>query len=183
MVPSRLAEWVLACAAQAEDREAVAGDLAEEYAIRLQDDSRVRAVCWYCSQLFRSVPWLLWAPVRRSGLFSTLGIALAACIVQAAIEISAAQIIRKAAAPEAAGSLLIGLAVVLTSLFVVSYVAARVRPGAGTLLTLMAFLAVVAQSIAMGAAALSLSHLVSFIAAPSATFAGAAFSSARVSTG
>lgn len=45
------------------------------------------------------------------------------------------------------------LGVVLLSLFTVSYVAARVRPRAGTLLTVIAIVAAVSQSIAVGPAA------------------------------
>ena len=72
-----------------------------------------------------------------------------------------------------------GLGVVLLSLFTVSYVAARVRPRAGTLLTVIAIVAAVSQSIAVGPAALDLSHLAAAIAAPSAALAGATFSTAR----
>ena len=61
--------------------------------------------------------------------------------------------------------MLIGLTVVLSSLFVVSYLAARVRPGAGTLLTLIAIGAVLAQWMVKGPVGLSLSHVAGDIAA------------------
>jgi hypothetical protein len=178
MIHSRLADWVLACATAPDNRDAVAGDLAEEYAIRLSEGSQLRAVCWYWSQVFRTVPWLLWIPVRK-GLFGVLVVALAACVVQAGVELFAASVIRTLLAPDAAASLLIGLAVVLLSMFAVSYVAARVRPGAGTLLMMIAIVAVLAQSIAMGPAAFGLSHVAAALAAPLAALSGAVLSTAR----
>lgn len=179
MSPSRLAYWILACAIPADDREAVVGDLVEEYAIRLAEGSRRRAWCWYWSQVIWGVPWLLWMPVRRSGLFGTLAVAIVACLAQAGVEFFAASTIRTLAAPDVPTSLSIGLAAVLLSLFVVSYVAARLRPGAGVLLTVIAMVAVLAQSFAMGPSALALSHVAAAIAAPSAAFAGSALSTAR----
>jgi hypothetical protein len=179
MIHSRLADRVLACATAPGDRDAVSGDLAEEYAIRLREGSRLRAVCWYWSQVFRAVPWLLWIPVRRNGLFRVIVVALAACIVQAGVELFAASVIPTLVARDAAATPLIGLGVVVLSMFAVSYVAARLRPGAGTLLTMIAIVAVFAQSIAMGQAAFGLSHVAASSAAPLAALSGAALSTAR----
>jgi len=179
MIHSRLAAWVLACASAPDNRDAVAGDLAEEYAIRLSEGSQLRAVCWFWSQVFRTVPWLLWIPARRSGLFGVLVVALAACVVQAVVELFTASVIRTLVAPDAAASVPIGLAVVLLSMFAVSYAAARVAPGAGTLLTMIAIVAVLAQSIAMGPSAFGLSHVAAALAAPLAALSGAAISTAH----
>jgi hypothetical protein len=176
MIHSRLADWVLACAVAPADREAAVGDLAEEYTIRLRRGSPVRAACWYWSQVLRSVPWFLWTPVRRSGWLGTLSVALAACLIQAGIEVLAAVTIRWLFAPDLTVAVLLGLAVVLSSLFFVAYLAARMRPGAGTLLTLIAIVAVLAQSISRGLVGLSFGRLAAMIAAPSAAFAGAALS-------
>ena len=178
MIHSRLADWVLAGAASPEDRQAVVGDLVEEYAIRAREGSRLCASCWYWGQVVRAVPWLLWLPVRRDGWFGALAVALAACAVQAGVELVAAAVIRAFAVPGASISLSIGLMVVLVSMFVVSYAAARLRPGAGTLLTLIAVVAVLAQSLALGPSALGLAHVAAALAAPSAAFAGAAISTA-----
>jgi hypothetical protein len=179
MIRSRLADWVLTCATPPEDREAVVGDLAEEYAIRVSQGSPARAACWYWNQVIRAVPWLLWLPLRRNGVFGALAVAIVACFIQAGVELCAASIIRNVADPANAISPQMGLGVVLLSLFTVSYAAARVRPGAGTLLAVMAMVAAVSQSIAIGPAALGLSHVAGAIAAPSAALAGAALSTAR----
>src|SRR5579864_1312691 len=92
---SRLADRVLAWAVAPADREVAIGDLAEEYAIRVRGGRRVRAACWYWSQVIRSVPWFLWTPVRRSGWLGTLCVALGACLVQASVEIFAGAAIRR----------------------------------------------------------------------------------------
>jgi hypothetical protein len=176
MIHSRLADWVLACAVAPADREAAVGDLAEEYAIRVRGGSSVRAACWYWGQVIRSVPWFLWTPVRRSGWCGTLSVALGACLVQASIEEFAAAAIRRLLASDLPVTLLLGLAWVLSSLFCVSYLASRIRPGAGTLLTLIAIVAALAQWIVKGPVEFSLWHLAAVIAAPSAAFAGAALS-------
>ena len=103
--------------------------------------------------------WFLWTPVRRSGWIGTLCVALAACLIQAGIELTAAKALRSLPAPDAAAALLVGLALVLSSLFLVSYIAARMRPGAGTLLTVIAIVAVSVQSIVKGPLGFSLSHM------------------------
>jgi hypothetical protein len=179
MIHSRLADWVLTCATPSEDREAVVGDLAEEYAIRLSEGSPARALWWYWNQVIRAVPWLLWIPLRRSGVFGALAVAIVACIVQAGVELCAVFVIRNVAVQVNSIGPQVGLSVVLLSLFMVSYAAARVRPGAGTLVAVIAMVAAVSQSIAIGPAALGLSHVAGAIAAPSAALAGAAFSTAR----
>ena len=176
MLHSRLADRVLAWTVAPADREAAVGDLAEEYTIRLHRGSRARAACWYWSQVFRSVPWFLWTPVRRSGWFGTLCVALAACLIQAGIELTAAKAMRSLFAPDATATLLVGLALVLSSLFLVSYIAARMRPGAGTLLTVIAIVAVSVQSIVKGPLGFSFSHMAAVFAAPLTAFAGAALS-------
>ena len=167
MIHSRLADWVLMCVVDPADREWAAGDLAEEYAIRARE-SRVQAVCWYWSQVLRSVPWFLWTSIRRSGSLATFTVALVACFVQAGIEVFAAAALRRLSTPDPLTAVLIGLAIVLSSLFLVSYLAARLRPGAGALLTLMTFAAVLIRSVATRPAALSVLHLAAAFAAPCA---------------
>jgi hypothetical protein len=93
MIHSLLADWLLACAVAPDERRALLGDLVEEYAIRRRDTSRVAASCWYGTQLLRSIPWLLWIPVRRSGLIATIGVTLMACAAQAAVELLTARVL------------------------------------------------------------------------------------------
>ena len=173
---SRFADWVLACVVAPADREAAVGDLDEEYPLRLKRGSRLRAECWYWTQVLRSVPWFLLTPIRRSGWFGTISAALAACLVQAVVEVCTGTAIQRLATPNRDVTMLAGLIVVLSSLVLVSYLAALVRPGAATLLTLVALVAVSLQLSVQARVGLSLTSMAAAIAAPSAAFAGGALS-------
>jgi len=65
--PPRWAEWLLERVLDAADRDAILGDLHEEYARRVADVGRSRATAWYRGQLVGSV----WPSVRRR--FARLG--------------------------------------------------------------------------------------------------------------
>jgi hypothetical protein len=174
---SHFAEWVLSSVVAPPDREAAVGDLDEEYALRLTRGSCVRAECWYWTQVLRSVPWFLLTPIRRGGWLGTIFVAVAACVVQAAVEVCTGTAIQRLAAQHRDVTMLAGLIVVLSSLALVSYLAALVRPGAATLLTLIAVVAVSFQLNAQARVGLlSLASIATAIAAPSAAFAGGALS-------
>jgi hypothetical protein len=173
MIHSRLADWVLASVVAPADREAAVGDLAEEYAIRVRDGSRPRAACWYWAQVVRSAPWLIWTAVRRSGWFGTLCVALAACVCQAGVEVGIRVALTRLPAPEGNARWLIASAIVLASLVVVSFASGRIRPGASSILTAVALIAVVLQLFLRNGAGLSLGRqLVAIVAGPSAVCAG-----------
>lgn len=59
MKPPFAARALVAAATPAADYESVAGDLDEEYGLRVRTTSRARANQWYWSQAVRSVPALL----------------------------------------------------------------------------------------------------------------------------
>jgi hypothetical protein len=174
MIHSRLADWLLACAVAPDERRALLGDLVEEYAIRRGDTSRVAASCWYGTQLLRSIPWLLWIPVRRSGLMATIGVTLVACAAQAAVELLTARVLPRVVDVTARGYLPVALAVVVGSLVVVSYVASRVRPGAGTLLGLIVIVTMLARVLHSGMTGVDLSTALEGMCASSAAFVGSA---------
>jgi hypothetical protein len=172
MFGPRLANWLLACAAAPDDRRYILGDLAEEYAVRRAGTSRMSATWWYWTQVLRSVPWLLWIPVRRSGWLATLGVALLACAVQAAVELTTAAVLAGVVSNNARAAVLCTLALVLGSLVVVSCVASRVRPGAGTLITLIASVAVLVQALHLGIDGIHLWYVLESASAPSAALVG-----------
>jgi hypothetical protein len=171
---SRLANWILACAIAPADRQCILGDLAEEYAIRRGTTSRMSANFWYWTQVLRSIPWLLSGPVRRSGWMATFGVALAACAAQAAVELVTAAFLPGIIQGSARAAVPVALVVVLGSLVVVSCIASRIRPGAGTLLTLMASVAMLVRVFHAGIEGVHLSHILESACAPSAAFVGAA---------
>lgn len=171
---SRLANLVLACFVAREERQHLLGDLAEEYVLRCAYSSRASSNCWYWGQVLRSIPWLLWSPVRRDGVLPTLRVALAACAVQAAIEMTVATLLP---APNRGGThaaFSSTLAIVLGSVVIVSCVASRIRAGAGTVITLIAIAGMLARSLHAEPDLLHLSDVLERAAAPSAAFVGAA---------
>jgi len=88
------------------------------------------------------MPWLLWRAVRRGGWVSTLGVASAAAAAQAMLELTIAQMVPGSFQESGRGAASVTLAVVLASLVIVSWIASRVRPGAGALLTVIASVAI-----------------------------------------
>jgi hypothetical protein len=128
---ARAASWLLACVLPASDVEHVVGDLEEELASR---PSRR----WYWGQLARSFPRLVCLPIRRSGWVATCGVALAACAVQATIELIVGMALYRFAATSAPWPGVASVALTFSSLLVVSREAARLRPGAATVLAAVA---------------------------------------------
>lgn len=177
MPASALANWILACVASPDDRQYVLGDLAEEYAVRRADTSPMSATWWYWTQIVRSIPWLLWSPVSRSGWVPTLGVAGAACVAQAAVELTTAALVPGILQVGGRAAASLTLVVVLGSLAIVSGVAHRLRPGAGTLLALIASVPVLLRALHAGIEGLDgihLSQVLESVAAPSAALVGAA---------
>jgi hypothetical protein len=173
MIHARLADWILACAVAPADREAAVGDLVEEYAIRVRDGSLLRAACWYWGQVVRSAPWLIWTAVRRGGWFGTFCVALTACLCQAGVELGIRAAITRLPPADGDARLLAATAMVLASLVVVSFASGRIRPGASSVLTAMALMAVVVQLFLRNGAGLSVGRqLVAIIAGPSAACVG-----------
>src|SRR2546425_11109058 len=85
-IAPRFATWLLGCLLPQRDREAVLGDLIEEYAIRARSASPSTVARWLWGQVYRSVPLVLWSAIRRRGSLSTLSVALGAYIVAGTLE-------------------------------------------------------------------------------------------------
>jgi hypothetical protein len=142
---ARVVACLLSCVLHHQDVEAIIGDLEEEYAWRAR--AGYRPDWWYWVQVMRSLPSLLWLPIQRGGWPSTVGVAFAACALQAGIEIAAGVTAHRLSPPDAQWPAILTLGVTLPSLTLVSYQANRIRPGAATALAAIGVLAVGAQLI------------------------------------
>jgi hypothetical protein len=172
---SRIAAWVLACALPAEDVEIILGDLEEEYALRSR--STRGSLPWYWAQIVRSMPVFLWLPVRRGGWVPTLGVALGACAIQAMIELTTKFAIVGLFHPDARWPAFITLMVTLPSLTLLSYLAARIRPGAATMLTAIIVFAVVLQLVVKDDHGMTFwAQLATLFVGPSVAFTGGVLS-------
>src|SRR5262249_48242220 len=127
-------------------------------------------------QVVGSIPRLLWMLVCRGGLWFTGGAALAACSAQAAVELTAVRFLPVFFAR----SEVFALGFVLLSLGFVSYAAGRLRPGAGTLVGVIAVASLIGHGIQDQTAGFRLLSLIESVSGPSAAFAGAALSNIRL---
>jgi hypothetical protein len=176
MTSSCWGTWILACVLPPRDLEALIGDLAEEHALRSTSTSAWHLSLWYWGQIARSIPVLLAASIRRGGWMATLGTALAACLVQAFVELGAKSAISDLAALDPLVLGIFSWIVGLPSLVLVSFLAARVRPGAATLLTAIIVIAVVIQLFLKGHEMPFWKQIAAVFIGPAAAFAGGVFS-------
>lgn len=80
-VPPRLATWLLSRLLPERDRDAVLGDLVEEYALRLRSASPSTVSRWYWGQVYRSIPPVLACTIRRGRWLGTIAVAGAVYLV------------------------------------------------------------------------------------------------------
>src|ERR1700749_5082773 len=80
-------------------RNALLGDLAEEYALRASETSSSSASIWYLRQICGSVLPLLWSRFQQSVWVSTLGVALCAYIAVAIVELVVNWMLTNASTP------------------------------------------------------------------------------------
>ena len=175
MLPPRatLATWLLRLFVSRRDAEFIVGDLEEEYASCSGSGARCS---WYWGQVTRSVPPLLWEPVRQSGYVSTIAVGILACAAQAAIELTigfAAYYLslfgtQSLAAPTAV--------VTVVSIAGVGYGAAWLRRGAGIAFAVVAA-CVVAIELLLGAIGhrISLGTFAALFLGPLTALAGGLF--------
>lgn len=168
----RWATWILACVLPQRDLEVMMGDLAEEYALRCNTTGGAHLSRWYWGQIFRSIPLLLWASVRRGDWLATVGTAVAACLVQATVELSAKSAISSLAAIDMPVAAILSWMVGFPSLIFVSYLAARVRPGAAIVLTAIIVIVVIGQLVGKGHSLPVWKQIAAVLIGPTAAFAG-----------
>lgn len=128
--PPWLAAKLLSVAIDADDRDALLGDLLEEHASRASA-SPLLAARWYWSQAIRSLPIVIGHRARRRRWLSTIGIAIAAYPVVGGLNAAGMAAVRwfldGQASPNHIASALVGL----TAICAGAHLASKVRPSAG----------------------------------------------------
>ena len=119
-----LATMLLGCVLPRRDVEAIIGDLEEE----------ADSAGWFCVQVVRSIPALLWLTVYRSGGGATFGLAVVICAIQMAIEVATGFAVYELAPADALWPAIAALVVTMASLTFLSYRATRIRTGAAAAL-------------------------------------------------
>lgn len=141
--PSPLACWVLQSVLPVRHREAMLGDLIEEYALRAESTSPSAASHWFWSQACRSVPAMVGSWLRTGDWLVSAGIAMSVYIAMGILKFAADWTIAKLVAPEQTTAVVLAPIVFLTTTAVGGCVAARIRRGATILLALSVMITVV----------------------------------------
>jgi len=169
----RFARWLFERFLSSTDREAISGDLMEEYAIRYRSSAWL-AMEWYWGQACRSIAPLLWIRLRRERWMSTLSVAFVAFVVAGAIESAGIQALSSLLGADAAPSVLT-MIVGLATLMLFGYLAAWVRPFAANVLAVLEILAVVILMLTMPTSAPLWYGLAFLVFGPLAAFLGGTF--------
>ena len=139
--PPRIACLLLESLVALSYREAIIGDLVEDYAVRCNVGSRLDARWWFWSQACRSLLPLAWSSLRDRWLSNVVS-ALAAYIVIAALKISAGLAIVKVFTPGPNTDVVLAPILFLSAAAVGGCIAARVRRGVVVCLALFVLVTV-----------------------------------------
>ena len=170
--PPRLAAWLLSVLLSERYREAVMGDLAEEYVLRLQGATGAGVSRWYWGQVCRSVPPVLWAALRRGRWMGTLGVAIGAYIGAGIVEFSANAALSRLLALGAPADSALGVIVGLMTMVLGGYVATLIRSGAASALAAVIITGVGVLMLAMPDSVPLWYQLAFLIGGPLASLAG-----------
>lgn len=132
--PAPMATWLVERVLPERDREAIVGDLIEEYELRARSTAPWMVSRWYWGQVCRSIPRIVWGSVSRGRWLPTLGVALGAYIAAGALEFAGTVAISKLLAPAAPVFTVISLVVGLATMVIGGYFATWIRPGAATVM-------------------------------------------------
>ena len=170
--PSPMATWLLERVLPERDREAILGDLIEEYELRARSTTRWIVSRWYWGQVCRSIPRMVWGSVSRGRWLPTLGVAMGAYIAAGALELAGTVVISKLLTPDAPVFTVISLAVGLTTMVIGGYFATWIRPGAGTVMAGIVMIAVAVLMMTMSGRAPLWYGLAFLVFGPLAALAG-----------
>jgi len=137
--------WLLGSLIPVAYREAVLGDLVEEYTLRTESTSPHTAARWLWSQAGRSVPPLVWSLVLsslRGNWFISMSVAMGVYIFMGMLKVAADVAISKLVAPQQWTQVVLAPIVFLTATTIGGCVAARIRRGAMILLALLVMITV-----------------------------------------
>jgi hypothetical protein len=141
--PTALVCWLLESVIPIRYREAMLGDLIEEYTLRAESASAFTAYRWLWSQACRSVPSIVWSLLRSGNLLISMSIAMGVYIVMGMLKLAADLTIAKLIAPQQATQIVLAPIVFLTTATIGGCVAARIRGGVSIFLALIVMITVV----------------------------------------
>lgn len=122
------------------DVEAMLGDLTEERAFRRLRSPRSSHRAWYCGQLLRSIPPLLWASVSGRGWPAIWAAACLLYVAAAAVQFASSVALAKVMEPGQwfmAINLIFGAATLVVAGFVAAWVRPRAVPALAAMVTIV----------------------------------------------
>ena len=140
--PPVLVCWLLESVVPARYREAMLGDLIEEYNLRAESASLLIASRWIWSQACRSVASIAWSWLCSGNWLASMSIAAGVYIVVGMLKLAVDLSISKLVAPQQATQVVLAPVVFLSAAAIGGCVAARVRRGAMIFLALMVMITV-----------------------------------------
>jgi hypothetical protein len=171
-----VATWIVSRLVPKGDREPLIGDLAEEYALRVNAASSSAALKWYLRQICASIPPLLWARLTQAAWLATLGVALLAYFAVGVVQLIIHWAIPSSSGPEYQP---LGLVIIFPMVVLIGYFAERLRRRAAIVLAAMMLLAITAMTVWTTESAPLWYRVAYFFVGPAAAFIGSALRSLR----
>jgi hypothetical protein len=164
--------WAFSWLVPRSEREAILGDLAEEYSLRVKAVSSGAASEWYLRQIFTSAASLLWARVCQAVWPATLGVALLGYIAVGVAEFVVNLAISHSSVSGSNGYSPAGMVVTFPIVVLIGYWAERFRRKAAIALGAMLLLVVTVMT-ASSSESLPLWYRIAyFVAGPAAALIG-----------
>jgi hypothetical protein len=140
--PPPFACWFFEFFLPVQNREAMIGDLIEEYTVRVESTSPFTASRWFWSQACRSVGWMFWSSLRRRNCFISMGVAVGVYICMGMLTFAADLMISKLVAPDQTTYVVLAPIVFITTAATGGCIAAQIRRGATIFLSLLVMITV-----------------------------------------
>ena len=142
--PPLLACWIIELSQPDPHREALLGDLVEEYRLQAESTSSLAASRWFWGQACRSILPLAWSRLRRGDWLISLGVAVAVCVALGTLKLAVDRMLLRLIQPSGATWTVLAPLVFLAAAATGGCVAARIRRGAMPFLALIVMMTVAA---------------------------------------
>jgi hypothetical protein len=166
--------WIVSRLVPEREREALVGDLVEEFGLRANASSVSAALKWCVQQVFASAPPLLLANLRRTAWPSTIGVAMLAYIAVGIVEFGVNWAMSLASGQGSEVYNPVGMLITFPMVVTIGYFAARLRPGAPVVLATLMLAAVTVMTLSANESVPVWYRIAYFIVGPAAVGMGSA---------
>jgi hypothetical protein len=172
--------WIFSWLVPKDVREPLMGDLAQEYALRVEPGSASAARKWYLRQILMSIPPLLWTRLTRAVWLSTLGVAVLAYFTVGVVQI----VIRWAISSSlTTGYNRLDVIIIFPLIVLIGYFAERLRRRAAIVLGAMMLIAITAMTLLSNETSPLWYRVAWFFVGPAAALIGSFLRSKATSSG